>query len=207
MFIDNKFVESKSTKHIPVHNPVFTFLSFIFTVSFIFFICYPVSRNFISHPWLFAFLSAFYSILLSSLADICLFNKYTQATQEVVALTPECTQAEMRAAVESSQKAFQTWKETPITRRIRYMFALQSLISKNAVCAANPLHVVPSLILFFSQDEVAKIIVREQGKTFNDARGDVQRGLEVVEHCTRYQLRLLISSFFFLCFLFILWIS
>lgn len=57
----------------------------------------------------------------------------------------------MRAAVESNHKAFQTWKELSVSTRMRYMFNLQSLVQKN-------------------QDELARIIVKEQGKTFPDAK-------------------------------------
>ena len=48
-------------------------------------------------------------------------------------MCPEATQEEMRAVAASSQKAFQSWRETPITVRTRYMFALQSLITKHHV--------------------------------------------------------------------------
>jgi malonate-semialdehyde dehydrogenase (acetylating)/methylmalonate-semialdehyde dehydrogenase len=37
-----------------------------------------------------------------------------------------------------------------------------------------------------NQEELAKVIVKEQGKTMLDARGDIQRGLEVVEHCLSF---------------------
>jgi len=88
---------------------------------------------------------------------------HNPATNEVVCRTPEATQEEMRAAVDAASKAFQSWRETPISARVRIMFNLQQLIVKHT-------------------DDIAKIIVREQGKTFPDAKGDVFRGLEVVEH-------------------------
>jgi malonate-semialdehyde dehydrogenase (acetylating)/methylmalonate-semialdehyde dehydrogenase len=105
MFIDNKFVDSKTSRWVDVHNP---------------------------------------------------------ATQEVVSKCPESTQDEMRQAVDAASKAFLTWRETPVGARTRLMFGLQNLIQKN-------------------QDEIAKLVTREQGKTFPDAKGDVFRGLEVVE--------------------------
>jgi len=85
------------------------------------------------------------------------------ATQEVVCRTPESTQEEMRQAVESADRAFKTWRETPISARVRVMFNYQQLITKHS-------------------DDIAKNITIEQGKTLADARGDVFRGLEVVEH-------------------------
>jgi len=88
---------------------------------------------------------------------------HNPATQEVIARVPEATQEEMRAAVDSAQKAFLVWRETPVTARARKMFNLQQLIQTHT-------------------DEIATCIVNEQGKTFPDAKGDVFRGLEVVEH-------------------------
>jgi len=87
---------------------------------------------------------------------------YNPATNELVCKVPEATQAEMKHATEVAQKAFQTWREVPVTTRSRYMFKLQQLIVEHT-------------------DEIAKSIVQEQGKTFADAKGDVFRGLEVVE--------------------------
>jgi len=91
------------------------------------------------------------------------FDVVNPATQEVVTRTPMCTDEEMIAAAESSQKAFQEWKEASVSTRVRTMFKLQDLIVKN-------------------MDKVAGLITTEQGKTLPDARGDVFRGLEVVEH-------------------------
>jgi len=88
---------------------------------------------------------------------------HNPATNEVIHRVPESTPEEMKSAVAAAQTAFQSWKETPITARIRTMFNFQQLVIKH-------------------QDDIAKIIVKEQGKTFPDAKGDVFRGLEVVEH-------------------------
>ncbi|PRP87812.1 methylmalonate-semialdehyde dehydrogenase [Planoprotostelium fungivorum] len=85
------------------------------------------------------------------------------ATQEVVSRTPESTTAEMESAVKAAKEAFPAWRNTPVPARVRIMFNLQQLLTKH-------------------QDDLAKIIVEEQGKTFADAKGDVFRGLEVVEH-------------------------
>jgi malonate-semialdehyde dehydrogenase (acetylating)/methylmalonate-semialdehyde dehydrogenase len=91
------------------------------------------------------------------------FDVYNPATQEVVTRVPLCTDQELEAAVASSSKAFAEWKEVSVSNRVRTMFNLQQLITKNI-------------------DEIASIITKEQGKTLPDARGDVFRGLEVVEH-------------------------
>lgn len=85
------------------------------------------------------------------------------ATQEVVSLVPQSTPEELRRAVESAQVAYKTWREVPVQQRQRVMFTLAQLIRDNT-------------------EDLAKSITTEQGKTLADARGDVFRGLEVVEH-------------------------
>mmetsp|Transcript_24351 Transcript_24351/g.36537 ORF Transcript_24351/g.36537 Transcript_24351/m.36537 type:complete len:513 (+) Transcript_24351:54-1592(+) len=84
------------------------------------------------------------------------------ATQEVVTRVPEATQEEMREAVEAAQAAFKKWSTTSVSVRQRVMFKLQDLIRKH-------------------EDELAESITIENGKTIPDAKGDVFRGLEVVE--------------------------
>merc|ERR1712100_85067 len=85
------------------------------------------------------------------------------AINEVVARVPESTQQEMRSAVESVHAAFLEWRDTPPSVRARMLWKLQALGIKHT-------------------DDLAKNIVQEQGKTFADAKGDVFRGLEVIEH-------------------------
>lgn len=84
------------------------------------------------------------------------------ATQEVVTRVPEATQAEMEAAVAAAADAFKTWGQTPVSTRQRVMFRFQQLIQEN-------------------EAELAEAIVRENGKTYADAKGDIFRGFEVVE--------------------------
>ena len=85
------------------------------------------------------------------------------ATQEVIAEVPVATQSEMDAAVNSAREAFKTWKEVPVSERARVMMRYQALLKEH-------------------QEEIAEILAQETGKTFEDAKGDVWRGIEVVEH-------------------------
>ncbi|MBF79720.1 MULTISPECIES: CoA-acylating methylmalonate-semialdehyde dehydrogenase [Idiomarina] len=85
------------------------------------------------------------------------------ATQEVIAQVPVATQSEMEAAVESAREAFKTWKEVPVSERARVMMRYQALLKEH-------------------QEEIAETLAQETGKTFEDAKGDVWRGIEVVEH-------------------------
>mmetsp|Transcript_42388 Transcript_42388/g.106936 ORF Transcript_42388/g.106936 Transcript_42388/m.106936 type:complete len:534 (+) Transcript_42388:160-1761(+) len=85
------------------------------------------------------------------------------ATQEVVTRVPEATSEEMQAAVEAAAAAYPAWHKTSIGARQTVMFKYQHLIREN-------------------QERLARMITREQGKTLEDARGDVFRGLQVVEY-------------------------
>lgn len=85
------------------------------------------------------------------------------ATQDVIGHVPFATVDEVNAAIASAQTAFESWHQTPIQARMRIMLKLQDLIRANA-------------------KEIAKVLTAEQGKTLADAEGDIQRGLEVVEH-------------------------
>ncbi|WLI46847.1 CoA-acylating methylmalonate-semialdehyde dehydrogenase [Pseudomonas beijingensis] len=85
------------------------------------------------------------------------------ATQEVLAKVPFATASEVDAAIAAAQRAFQTWKLTPIGARMRIMLKLQALIREHS-------------------KRIAAVLSAEQGKTIADAEGDIFRGLEVVEH-------------------------
>lgn len=84
------------------------------------------------------------------------------ATQTVLTKVPQTTSAEFDAAVTSSEKAFPAWRETSLLGRQAVMLKLQALIREH-------------------MDDIANSITLEQGKTFPDAKGDVLRGLQVVE--------------------------
>ncbi|QGI76118.1 hypothetical protein CEK25_001024 [Fusarium fujikuroi] len=84
------------------------------------------------------------------------------ATNELVTRVPQMTDAEMKAAVASAEKAFKSWKNTTVISRQQIMFRFVQLIREN-------------------WDRLAASITLEQGKTFADAKGDVLRGLQVAE--------------------------
>lgn len=89
------------------------------------------------------------------------------ATQELVQKAPQTTNEEFNEAVESADKAFRGWADTPILVRMRVISDYLQRLKDNS-------------------DEITKTITREQGKTLADAKGDLQRGLEVVEHCLSF---------------------
>ena len=89
---------------------------------------------------------------------------YNPATGEVQARVALASPAELDAAVQGAAKAQIVWAATNPQRRARVMMAFGALINAN-------------------MDKLAELVSREHGKTIPDARGDVQRGLEVVEVC------------------------
>ncbi|MEQ8282145.1 MAG: CoA-acylating methylmalonate-semialdehyde dehydrogenase [Parvibaculum sp.] len=83
-------------------------------------------------------------------------------TGEVTARTPLASTAELRAAVEVAAKAFPDWAATNPQRRARVMFEFKRLLEAN-------------------MNELAELLSSEHGKVIADSKGDVQRGLEVIE--------------------------
>jgi malonate-semialdehyde dehydrogenase (acetylating)/methylmalonate-semialdehyde dehydrogenase len=80
------------------------------------------------------------------------------------AAVPFATTNDVDRAVRNAAAAFVAWSATPPLRRARVMFRFKELLERNL-------------------DELAALISREHGKVLADARGEVQRGLEVVEFC------------------------
>ncbi len=89
---------------------------------------------------------------------------YNPATGEVQAQTPLASKAEVDDAIARAAKAQVTWAATNPQRRARVMMKFGQLINRD-------------------MEKLAEALSREHGKTIPDARGDVQRGLEVVEVC------------------------
>ncbi|MEI2808154.1 CoA-acylating methylmalonate-semialdehyde dehydrogenase [Albidovulum sp.] len=89
---------------------------------------------------------------------------YNPATGEVQAKVPLATVAELGAAVAAAAEAQAKWGATNPQRRARVMMKFADLINRD-------------------MDKLAECVSREHGKTLPDGRGDVQRGLEVIEVC------------------------
>jgi len=87
------------------------------------------------------------------------FNPATGEQESEVILA---TKSDLDKTVEIAKKAFETWSLKPALQRARIMFKFKELIEKNF-------------------DELTKLIVSEHGKVYEDAKGSLIRGLEVVE--------------------------
>lgn len=87
---------------------------------------------------------------------------YNPATGAVASLVSFANAEETRAAIHSARTALPAWAATPPLQRARVMFRFKALLDQHT-------------------DELARIITSEHGKVLSDARGEVTRGLEVVE--------------------------
>ncbi|MGO4268959.1 CoA-acylating methylmalonate-semialdehyde dehydrogenase [Paenibacillus sp. TAF58] len=87
---------------------------------------------------------------------------YNPATEEILAHIPISTKDDVDHAVRTAQKAFQTWSRTPVPRRARVLFKYQQLLVEH-------------------WEELARIVTQENGKSYNEAYGEVLRGIECVE--------------------------
>ncbi len=83
-------------------------------------------------------------------------------TGELAARAPLADAAEVRAAVENAKAAQPAWAAVNPQRRARVLFRFVQLVQEN-------------------MDSLALMLAREHGKTLPDAKGDIQRGLEVAE--------------------------
>jgi malonate-semialdehyde dehydrogenase (acetylating)/methylmalonate-semialdehyde dehydrogenase len=87
---------------------------------------------------------------------------FNPATGEVIAYVPISGKPELDAAVAAAERAYQSWKKVPVPRRARYFFRYQQLLVQH-------------------WNELAELITLENGKSLEEAYGEVQRGIECVE--------------------------
>ena len=87
---------------------------------------------------------------------------FNPATGEQTANVNLASKSDVDFAVEEAKKAFIDWSRKPAAQRARVIFKFKELIEKNS-------------------DEITKLIVYEHGKVYEDAKGSLTRGLEVVE--------------------------
>lgn len=85
------------------------------------------------------------------------------ATGEELARTPLSTAADVDAAVRAARAAFPGWRATPVTERAQVLFGLRHLLVEQ-------------------KEELARSLTLEHGKVMAETRGELQRGIENVEH-------------------------
>ena len=87
---------------------------------------------------------------------------FNPSTGKSIAMTPVGCAEDVDEAVAAASAALDQWSDTPAVERARIMFAYRQLIESHF-------------------DELARLVTREHGKTYAEARAEVQRGLEMVE--------------------------
>src|SRR5262245_40693169 len=84
------------------------------------------------------------------------------ATGDKLGTVPMGTAADVDAAVSAAKSAFCSWRDVPVAVRARYLYELRNLMVQN-------------------YDELLSICTQEHGKTLEESKGDVWRGVENVE--------------------------
>jgi malonate-semialdehyde dehydrogenase (acetylating)/methylmalonate-semialdehyde dehydrogenase len=93
----------------------------------------------------------------SEFADV-----HNPALGTVIAKAPLSTRADLDAAVQAAAKAFPGWRDTPVVQRARALFRFVALLERHF-------------------EDLARTVTTEHGKTIEESRGSVRRGIECVE--------------------------
>jgi malonate-semialdehyde dehydrogenase (acetylating)/methylmalonate-semialdehyde dehydrogenase len=88
---------------------------------------------------------------------------YNPATGEQTGAVDFASVEEVDRAVQAAKEAFPAWRAMSLARRAELLFAIRELVHER-------------------RDDIARILTAEHGKVFSDAKGEVTRGLEVIEH-------------------------
>jgi malonate-semialdehyde dehydrogenase (acetylating) / methylmalonate-semialdehyde dehydrogenase len=90
------------------------------------------------------------------------FDVHNPAIGDVIGRTPLSTAADVDAAVQAAAMAFPAWRDTPVNTRAQVLYKVKQLMEQHF-------------------EEMARIVTTEHGKTLDEARGSVRRGIECVE--------------------------
>jgi malonate-semialdehyde dehydrogenase (acetylating)/methylmalonate-semialdehyde dehydrogenase len=88
---------------------------------------------------------------------------FNPATGQVSGRVALASRGEVEQAIATAKAAFPAWREQPPLARARIMFRFKQILDER-------------------RDELAAVVTAEHGKTFDDAKGEVTRGIEVVEY-------------------------
>src|SRR5881398_429137 len=90
------------------------------------------------------------------------FDVHNPAIGDVIGRTPLSTSSDVDAAVQAAATAFPAWRDTPVNQRAQVLYKLKAQMEARF-------------------DELARIVTTEHGKTLDESRGSVRRGIECVE--------------------------
>jgi malonate-semialdehyde dehydrogenase (acetylating) / methylmalonate-semialdehyde dehydrogenase len=89
---------------------------------------------------------------------------YNPATGEQTGEVDFATIEEVDAAVQAARRAFESWRTMSLSRRTELFFRIRELFHAHS-------------------DDLARLLTLEHGKVFSDAKGEIARGIEVIEYC------------------------
>jgi malonate-semialdehyde dehydrogenase (acetylating)/methylmalonate-semialdehyde dehydrogenase len=87
---------------------------------------------------------------------------HNPATCDIIAECPDSSYADVDQAVKAAHAAFDEWRRTPVLNRAQYMHRFKAVLEDNF-------------------EDVARTVVEENGKTIDEARGEVRRGIESID--------------------------
>ncbi|HET9675525.1 MAG TPA: aldehyde dehydrogenase family protein, partial [Gaiellaceae bacterium] len=89
---------------------------------------------------------------------------FNPATGEQTAEVDFASVEEIDQAVQTAKEAFPAWRALSLSRRTELYFRIRKLVDEH-------------------RGDIAKLLTAEHGKVLSDAKGEVARGLEVIEYC------------------------
>ena len=87
---------------------------------------------------------------------------HNPSTGAVIAMAPTCTAEEVEDAIQAADQAYPAWRDTPVSARVQVLFRMKTLLDQHL-------------------DELTEICARENGKNWDESKGDVLKVIEVVE--------------------------
>ena len=90
------------------------------------------------------------------------FDVHNPAVGDVIGRTPMSTADDVESAVRAAATAFPAWRDTPVNARAQVLYRFKALLEQHF-------------------EELSRIVTTEHGKTLDEARGSVRRGIECVE--------------------------
>lgn len=87
---------------------------------------------------------------------------YDPSTGAVIALAPQCTAEEVEECIQAAVRAYPTWRDTPVSKRVQVLFRMKALLDEHL-------------------EELTHLCARENGKKWDEAMGDILKVIEVVE--------------------------
>src|ERR1700687_6402719 len=90
------------------------------------------------------------------------FDVHNPAFGDLIGRTPWSTAGDVDAAVQAATRAFPAWRDTPVNARAQVLYKYKAQLEEHF-------------------EELARIVTTEHGKTLDESRGSVRRGIEAVE--------------------------